>query len=187
MRPGSTHAVREPEQPLRVLVVEDSATVRAHIRSVLDADPGLTVVGEAPDGQRAIAQCLELRPDVISMDMMMPELSGLAVVNCDLSRTDSAGNNLADRDFVPRPLGGRALLEGSVEYRFPILNPQRGYRLLPVFVEHEFWRPRERAWLGSTMRSADVARLRQELENGVRMAQSLGLDVSGVELPRLAA
>jgi len=60
-------------------------------------------------------------------------------------------------------------------------------RLLPVFVEHEFWRPRERAWLGSAMRTADVARLRQEIENGVRMAQSLGLDVSEVQLPRLAA
>ena len=60
-------------------------------------------------------------------------------------------------------------------------------RLLPVFVQHEFWRPRERAWLGTTMRAADVARLRHELENGVRMAESLGLDVSGVELPRLAA
>jgi hypothetical protein len=60
-------------------------------------------------------------------------------------------------------------------------------RLLPVFVQHELWRPRERAWIGSAMRSADIARLRTELENGVRMAQSLGLDVSDVELPRLAA
>ena len=60
-------------------------------------------------------------------------------------------------------------------------------RLLPVFVQHELWRPRERAWIGSAMRTADVARLRQEIENGVRMAQSLGLDVSDVELPRLAA
>jgi hypothetical protein len=60
-------------------------------------------------------------------------------------------------------------------------------QLLPVFVQHELWRPRERAWLGTTLRSADIARLRAELENGVRMAQSLGLDVSGVELPRLAA
>jgi hypothetical protein len=62
-----------------------------------------------------------------------------------------------------------------------------GNRLLPVFVNHELWRPRERAWMGSAMRSADVARLRGELENGIRMAQSLGLDVSGIELPRLAA
>jgi hypothetical protein len=62
-----------------------------------------------------------------------------------------------------------------------------GNRLLPVFVNHELWRPRERAWMGSAMRSADIARLRAELENGIRMAQSLGLDVSGIELPRLAA
>jgi 1,2-phenylacetyl-CoA epoxidase catalytic subunit len=60
-------------------------------------------------------------------------------------------------------------------------------RLLPIFVQHEMWRPRERAWIGSAMRSADVARLRREIENGVRMAQSLGLDVSDVQLPRLAA
>jgi hypothetical protein len=60
-------------------------------------------------------------------------------------------------------------------------------KLLPVFVQHELWRPRERAWLGETMRAADVARLRREIENGVRMAQSLGLDVSDVQLPRLAA
>jgi hypothetical protein len=62
-----------------------------------------------------------------------------------------------------------------------------GNKLLPVFVEHELWRPRERAWIGSAMRTADVARLRQEIENGVRMAQSLGLDVSAIEMPRLAA
>jgi 1,2-phenylacetyl-CoA epoxidase catalytic subunit len=60
-------------------------------------------------------------------------------------------------------------------------------KLLPVFVQHELWRPRERAWIGSAMRTADVARLRREIENGVRMAQSLGLDVSDVQLPRLAA
>jgi hypothetical protein len=62
-----------------------------------------------------------------------------------------------------------------------------GTLLLPVFVQHELWRPRERAWIGSAMRTADVARLRSELENGIRMAESLGLDVSGIELPRLAA
>ncbi|MDP9307339.1 MAG: hypothetical protein M3P15_03415, partial [Actinomycetota bacterium] len=59
--------------------------------------------------------------------------------------------------------------------------------LLPVFVEHEFWRPRERAWMGTAMRSADVTRLRNELEDGIRMAQSLGLDASEIQIPRLAA
>ncbi len=59
--------------------------------------------------------------------------------------------------------------------------------LLPVFVEHEFWRPRERAWMGTAMRTADVARLRHEIEDGIRMAQSLGLDVSDIHIPPLTA
>ena len=49
-----------------------------------------------------------------------PNLTGDAIADCDLTQTDSAGNGLADRDFTPRPLGGRALIEGSVEFRFPL-------------------------------------------------------------------
>jgi 1,2-phenylacetyl-CoA epoxidase catalytic subunit len=55
--------------------------------------------------------------------------------------------------------------------------------LLPVFVEHELWRPRERASVASAMRSADIARLRHEIDHGVRLARSLGLDVGDVQLP----
>jgi 1,2-phenylacetyl-CoA epoxidase catalytic subunit len=56
-------------------------------------------------------------------------------------------------------------------------------KMLPLFVEHSLWRPRERAWIGDAMRSRDIERLRAELEDGVRLASSLGLDVSDVELP----
>ena len=56
-------------------------------------------------------------------------------------------------------------------------------RLLPAFVGHALWRPRERAWIGPAMRDRDVQRLREDLETGVRLAESLGLDVSDVELP----
>ena len=63
---------------IRVLVVEDSLTVRNRLREVLEADPGIDVVGEAEDGQRAIELCLALRPDVITLDMMLPVMSGLA-------------------------------------------------------------------------------------------------------------
>ena len=54
------------------------------------------------------------------LQAICPDLKGLAVIDCDLSRTDTAGHTLEDRDFVPRPLGGRALLEGSLEFRFPV-------------------------------------------------------------------
>jgi 1,2-phenylacetyl-CoA epoxidase catalytic subunit len=56
-------------------------------------------------------------------------------------------------------------------------------RLLPIFAAHALWRPRERAWIGRAMESRDVQRLRDDLEQGVRLAESLGLDVSDVRLP----
>ena len=63
---------------LRVLVVEDSLTVRRRLCEVLEADPGIEVVGEAADGKQAIEKCLALGPDVITLDMMLPVMSGLA-------------------------------------------------------------------------------------------------------------
>jgi len=62
---------------LRVLVVEDSITVRKRLCEVLASDPGLEVVGEAGDGKQAIEACRALRPDVITMDMMLPLMTGL--------------------------------------------------------------------------------------------------------------
>ncbi len=63
---------------LRVLVVEDSATVRKRIVDTFAADPEFELVGEAEDGKRAVELCQLHRPDVITMDMMMPFMSGLA-------------------------------------------------------------------------------------------------------------
>ena len=63
---------------IRVLVVEDSLTVRRRLIDVLTSDPEIAVVGEAHDGKQAIERCLELQPDVITMDMMLPVMSGLA-------------------------------------------------------------------------------------------------------------
>ena len=71
-------------------------------------------VGENQLGPRV----LTVPPSKLAV--ICPGLTGLAIVNCNLSGTDTAGNTLADRDFTPRPLGGRALLEGSVEFRFPV-------------------------------------------------------------------
>lgn len=62
---------------IRVLIVEDSATVRGHLHEVLAGDPQLEIVGEAADGKQAIEACLALRPDVITMDMMLPVITGL--------------------------------------------------------------------------------------------------------------
>ncbi len=56
-------------------------------------------------------------------------------------------------------------------------------RLLPTFVKHAMWRPKERAVIGRLMHERDVQRLREDLLEGVKLAESLGLDVSDVQLP----
>jgi two-component system chemotaxis response regulator CheB len=62
----------------RVLVVDDSQTVRKRLVEILESDPQIELVGEAEDGKCAIEICQLYRPDVITMDMMMPIMSGLS-------------------------------------------------------------------------------------------------------------
>ena len=62
----------------RVLVAEDSATVRGRLVEALAADPDIELLGTAQDGRQAVELCRVHRPDIITMDMMMPVMSGLA-------------------------------------------------------------------------------------------------------------
>lgn len=64
---------------IRVLVVDDSLSVRRRMAEVLEEDPELRVVGEASDGETAIRLCQELRPDVITLDMVLPGMTGVEV------------------------------------------------------------------------------------------------------------
>lgn len=64
--------------PIRVLLVDDQALLRAGFRALLDSDPGLTVVGEAVDGAEAVRLATETSPDVVLMDVQMPRVDGLA-------------------------------------------------------------------------------------------------------------
>jgi two-component system, NarL family, response regulator NreC len=62
---------------IRVLVVDDHAVVRAGLRRVLDAEPDLETVGEAPNAERAVFEALESKPDVVLLDVVMPGKSGI--------------------------------------------------------------------------------------------------------------
>ncbi|MEU2281907.1 response regulator transcription factor [Streptomyces sp. NPDC013178] len=70
----------EPKPPVRVLVVDDQTLIRDGIASLLAIRPGIAVVGTAVDGRDAVAKTLELGPDVVLMDVRMPEMDGVEAV-----------------------------------------------------------------------------------------------------------
>lgn len=67
----------DEEKKIRVFLADDHVLVRQGFRHILEDDPRITVVGEAGTGLSAMEQCKELKPDVVVMDLSMPELGGL--------------------------------------------------------------------------------------------------------------
>jgi NarL family two-component system response regulator LiaR len=66
--------------PIRILIADDHAMVREGIRSFIEVNPDLEVVGEAADGVEAVEQALALQPDIMLMDIMMPRLDGIGAI-----------------------------------------------------------------------------------------------------------
>jgi len=63
--------------PIRIVLADDERMVRTALRAILSAEPGLTVVGEAANGAEAVSVTREMRPDVVLMDVRMPEIDGI--------------------------------------------------------------------------------------------------------------
>ncbi len=69
--------ILSPSPPTRILLADDHPILRAGLRTLIDAQPDMRVVGEASDGIEAIERAKESKPDVIIMDLAMPRMDGL--------------------------------------------------------------------------------------------------------------
>lgn len=110
-------------KPLRVLIADDSPTVRAALVDLLTRDGRFTVVGEAADGQQAVDLAIALRPDLVTMDVLMPGLDGLGATEAIMSRAPTRVVVVASvAEAHPADLSMRAIGKGALEV---VAKPQR--------------------------------------------------------------
>ena len=105
-----------------VLICEDNEAVRALVGIIVDRALGLTVVGEAADGDEAIVEATRLQPDVIILDLAMPRLSGLEAIPV-LRRIAPGAQIIVFSGFASASVGAQALALGAVSYLEKGANP----------------------------------------------------------------
>ena len=103
-------------EDIRVLVVDDSAVVRSIIADSIAATPGMKVVGAAGDGRRALELLDCLRPDVITLDIQMPNMEGLATLDAILARRPTPVIMVSSLTKLEANITLDALDRGAVDY-----------------------------------------------------------------------
>src|SRR5579872_6426236 len=69
-------------EKIRILLIDDHAVVREGLKSLINADPGMEVVGEAADGNSGCEMAKELQPEIVVMDISMPLMNGVKATDC---------------------------------------------------------------------------------------------------------
>ena len=103
------------EQPVRVLIVDDHDMVRRGLAAFLMVTDDLELVGEAGDGQEAITLCGSLQPDVVLMDLIMPDMDGIAATQA-IRKQYANIRVIALTSFKDQALVQKALQAGAISY-----------------------------------------------------------------------
>ena len=160
--------------PIRILLVDDQQLVRLGFRMVLEAEPGLAVVGEAADGAEAVRLAAQLRPDVVLMDVRMPVLDGIE----------------ATRRIVDADPGARIIVLTTFdldEYAFGGLRAGASGFLLKDARPDELIAAVRAVSAGDAAVSARVTRAMLELFADRLPTGTLGIPGSGTSAPDAAA
>ncbi len=188
---------------LRVLIVDDHGIVRAGIKSLLESQPDIEVVGEAAGGEEAIEKSRQLKPDMVLMDIAMPGMNGIeATRGIKKERSDTIVLVLTMHDdaefFFPVLRAGASgyLLKGAPPYEllYAIQTVRQGQVFLspaitkvllePLVVSADG--PEDEKYKGLTRREKEVLRLAAAGRTNREMAEALFLSVRTVEKHRQA-
>jgi NarL family two-component system response regulator LiaR len=111
------------ETPIRVLIADDHAIVREGLRSLLETESGMELVGEAADGDEVVAKARVLQPDVILLDLMMPRLDGVAALGA-IKRDEPDARVLVLTSFAEDEQVFAAIKMGALGYLLKDSSPQ---------------------------------------------------------------
>jgi DNA-binding NarL/FixJ family response regulator len=106
--------------PIRVLIVDDHPVVRQGLRVLLEVQDGIEVTGEAGDGPTALARAAEQQPDVILLDLKLPGLDGLAVLE---QLKNTTAKVLVLTSVTDPVAAGRAMREGAAGVLYKDVDP----------------------------------------------------------------
>lgn len=188
---------------LRVLIVDDHGIVRAGVRSLLESQPDIEVIGEAAGGEEAIEKSRQLKPDVVLMDIAMPGMNGIeATRGIKKERPDTIVLVLTMHDdaefFFPVLRAGASgyLLKGSSPYEllYAIQTVRQGQVFLSPAITKVLLKPlvanadgpEDEKYKGLTRREKEVLRLAAAGQTNREMAEALFLSIRTVEKHRQA-
>jgi DNA-binding NarL/FixJ family response regulator len=186
----------------RVLIADDHGIVRRGVRTLLETEPGIDVVGEAADGREALRMCQTLRPDVAILDIAMPQLNGIEVAaqacKHDPNLKVIVLSMYADETYIVRALtaGARSYLmkEATEEDLIPALraviagksffSPGISKILLDDYVRQLQHRGLTDSWELLSTREREVLQLLAEGHTNKEVASMLNVGVSTIETHR---
>ena len=187
---------------MRVLLADDHGIVRRGMRSILESEPGVTVVGEAGDGHEALRLARDLHPDIVILDVAMPLLNGIDVA-ARLQKMEQPPRTVilsmhSDESYIIRALaaGARAYLlkDATDEDLIPAIRavaagrPYFSPAVTGVLVEDYMRRLQDRGLTDSyhllTDREKEVLQLLAEGRANKEVATLLDLSLSTVETHR---
>ena len=180
-------------QKIRVMLVDDHNVVRSGLATFLRAYDDLELVGEAGNGVEAVNLCRRTKPDVILMDLMMPEMDGIAATRAILEDYPDA-KIIAMTSFEEEELVQGVLAAGAISYLLKnvtsdelaaairaaslgksTLSPEAAKALIQAT------RPTEQPWLELTEREMEVLNLVVQGQSNQQIAESLVISVATVK------